>query len=61
MEQLKKDKWQTWADIVRSEQMEASEQVKLFEDNPEFAHLYFTHFRSPRYTRAYAGRFRSKI
>ena len=48
MEQLKKEEWQTWADIVRSEQMEAADTVKLFEDNPEFAQWYFTHYRSPR-------------
>ena len=48
MEQLKKEEWNAWADIVRSEQMEAREQVKLFEDNPKFAQWYFTHYRSPR-------------
>ena len=48
MEQLKKEEWNVWADIVRSEQMDAADQVKLFEDNPEFAQWYFTHFRSPR-------------
>ena len=48
MNDIKKDQWNAWADIVRSEQMEAREQVKLFEDNPKFAQWYFTHFRSPR-------------
>ena len=48
MEQLKKEEWNAWADIVRSEQMDAADQVKLFEDNPKFAQWYFTHYRSPR-------------
>ena len=48
MNDIKKEDYNKWAEIVRSEQMDSRDQVKLFEDNPDFANSYFTHFRTPR-------------
>ena len=45
---IKKEDYNKWAEIVRSEQMDSRDQVKLFDDNPDFAQWYFTHFKNPR-------------
>jgi len=48
MDQIKKEEWTTWAEMIRSEQIPADELQKLFEENPSFSQWYFTSYSIPR-------------
>jgi len=48
MSKIKKEDFQMWADIIRSDQVPADELNKLFEENPEFSQWYFTSYSIPR-------------
>jgi len=48
MDQIKKEEWTKWAEMVRSEQIPADELQKLFEENPKFSQWYFTSYSIPR-------------
>ena len=41
---IKRDEWQMYADMIRSEQIPSDHLVFLFEENPEFSEWYFKCF-----------------
>ena len=48
MEKIKKDEWQMWAEMIRSEQIPADHLNKIFEENPKFSQWYFNSYSTPR-------------